>query len=743
MIKAIQRIKDFGVFGDYTRPADTTSFGDRNIIYGWNYSGKTTLSRLFYCLEAKQLHPDYPLATFSIDVSSEMPLTEAGLATDTTVVRVFNTDFVARNLKWDGAAFEPVLLIGEESIEIQGKIADCNAKIERCRIGSKKKCDDAADISRQIAKKMTEGARAIREALGQTQTFTATHLGNIIETIKLAGPETFLLQEDKVKNLQKLAYTPDSEKLEVVAKVGLKATVTPILDACRKLFLRVPAFSNTIDYLRDHPTVANWVEQGLFLHEFTSSCEFCGSELDANRMKTLHSHFSKDLTNFKDELHILADEINAARLSFSGRANGLFYADLRDEASVADNTVKVAVESFNTQLDRLAAAVEKKLDAPFKVVDCPPVSLEHEKKIEVEVARINRVIEANNKMTDNFATEKAEAVRNLKNHFVAEFIGAAEIKKMEESRDRKLRHRGAYDAVDAKLKLRADELVAKISQAEKGREDLNVRISSLLGSSSISIEVINEGQGDRFRLERGGRRATNLSEGEKTAIAFAYFMSKLLEAKDFKEVVVYIDDPISSLDSNHIFQVSALIRDTFFTKVSKEKWATKCKQLFISTHNFEFFSLLKELKGEKQYFQIRKTDTDVSVLCNLPKSMTKYPSEYHYLYSVIKAFSESTNKTDVEVLLPVPNAVRRFVELYTMARIPMGGSVDDRAEVLFGAVPARRVLKVMHHFSHLNSIDRLVTNSDLICDIENAVSELMVVLKEDAQHHQALEAAVS
>ena len=67
MIKGIQRIKDLGVFGNYTRPAETETFVEKNIIYGWNYSGKTTLSRLFYVLETKKPHFDYPSATFSID----------------------------------------------------------------------------------------------------------------------------------------------------------------------------------------------------------------------------------------------------------------------------------------------------------------------------------------------------------------------------------------------------------------------------------------------------------------------------------------------------------------------------------------------------------------------------------------------------------------------------------------------------------------------------------------------------
>ncbi|AMO99000.1 hypothetical protein CAter282_1101 [Collimonas arenae] len=65
-----------------------------------------------------------------------------------------------------------------------------------------------------------------------------------------------------------------------------------------------------------------------------------------------------------------------------------------------------------------------------------------------------------------------------------------------------------------------------------------------------------------------------------------------------------------------------------------------------------------------------------------------------------------------------------------------------RSEILFGTLKAKRILKVLHHFSHLSNIERLSKNTDLICDIENAVADLMSLLKEDKLHFDALEVAV-
>ena len=39
-IKRINSIHNLGVYKNYTRQGNISDFNDKNIIYGWNYSGK-------------------------------------------------------------------------------------------------------------------------------------------------------------------------------------------------------------------------------------------------------------------------------------------------------------------------------------------------------------------------------------------------------------------------------------------------------------------------------------------------------------------------------------------------------------------------------------------------------------------------------------------------------------------------------------------------------------------------------
>ncbi len=72
---------------------------------------------------------------------------------------------------------------------------------------------------------------------------------------------------------------------------------------------------------------------------------------------------------------------------------------------------------------------------------------------------------------------------------------------------------------------------------------------------------------EEFEILRNAKQAKNLSEGECSLIAFCYFVASLkdINTKD-KKPIVWIDDPISSLDNNHIFFIFSLIENEIVRK---------------------------------------------------------------------------------------------------------------------------------------------------------------------------------
>src|SRR6185312_1286676 len=139
MLKRIDTIANAGVYHDYrwtenvisTSEDDPAAFQDVNILYGRNYSGKTTLSRLARALELRQMPPKLTQATFSFAFDSSS-ITQADLATHTQIVRVFNEDFVRENLSvlhLDEGTITPFAVLGAENNAIQAQIGELEKKL--------------------------------------------------------------------------------------------------------------------------------------------------------------------------------------------------------------------------------------------------------------------------------------------------------------------------------------------------------------------------------------------------------------------------------------------------------------------------------------------------------------------------------------------------------------------------------------------------------------------------------------
>src|SRR5438445_5508279 len=115
MIRRVQLIKAFGVFEDFQWPPSLPEFKQFNLIYGWNYSGKTTLSRAFRCFEQKQPHVDFAGAQVQLK-AEDGRLYNLSVPHTAPEFRVFNSDFVSKNLGFDSGTATPILILGAVDI---------------------------------------------------------------------------------------------------------------------------------------------------------------------------------------------------------------------------------------------------------------------------------------------------------------------------------------------------------------------------------------------------------------------------------------------------------------------------------------------------------------------------------------------------------------------------------------------------------------------------------------------------
>lgn len=96
-IKKIDSIKNMAVFQDFRWDTSVRNHGNSvaqfkkiNILYGRNYSGKTTLSRILRAMETGVLSDKYENPSFSVTFVDGAQATQNTLTTHGKKIRVFN-----------------------------------------------------------------------------------------------------------------------------------------------------------------------------------------------------------------------------------------------------------------------------------------------------------------------------------------------------------------------------------------------------------------------------------------------------------------------------------------------------------------------------------------------------------------------------------------------------------------------------------------------------------------------------
>lgn len=158
MIRRILHIKSFGVFADFQWPPSLPDFKRFNLIYGWNYSGKTTLSRAFRCFEQKTPHVDFACAHVQLK-AEDGTIHHLSMPHAVPTFRVFNSDFVRENLSFaDGSAI-PILVLGAEDIAKQDALKAKKADRDALSLSKDANWRKKSSMAEDVEKALTNYAR--------------------------------------------------------------------------------------------------------------------------------------------------------------------------------------------------------------------------------------------------------------------------------------------------------------------------------------------------------------------------------------------------------------------------------------------------------------------------------------------------------------------------------------------------------------------------------------------------------
>ena len=721
MITKIEYIKKHGLFENFRWNNDIKEFSNYNLIYGWNYSGKTTLSRIFRCIELEQMHHDFPNCIFELSYNNSK-ISKSNLNNHPFHFRVFNTDYIKENLKWEEQEANPIFILGKKDIELQEKLKNIYDDIETIKDDIQKKTSDKNDLQSSIESLLTAKARELDRI---KPPYDKRKFKQILQTVK-NDIQKYKLDKAVV---QKLIDTIKSSKKEQIGKIEIDYEIN------EKEYLEIldkSVVAKTIERLKTNPDLNTWVNTGLKFHKDKKKCEFCGQDLPEGLIKSYEEHFSKDYEILLNELKQIIQRTKTKSIELTLPDKNSFYPQFMGDFQNIKSTLEQEIKTYNKGIKNIIVLLERKQSNPFNFLSsefkAPETSM-----LNKTLQSLNELIQQHNEYDKNLGSEKESAFEELEKHYAYEFDHdnnyyqelsttenlESEIKNLEQQKD-------------AKIKTAA-ELEAKLSDISKAADTINEYLESIFGGSHLQVKPTND---DKFELIRNNEKAKNLSEGEKTSIAFAYFLTRLKDKEtDLSKSIVFIDDPISSLDSNHLYNTYATIRSE----------VEKCKQLFVSTHNLEFFNLLKDwmkkIRGNKEkcrYYlieRINKNDSEIASLKNLPKFLLKYKSEYYFLFDKINTFSQSPS-TDFEDLYQIPNVIRRFLEAFVGFKYGVG--LKKGLEFIIHKDAERICVdKFVNNLSHQTGLNRNLIFAD-INECKKVVDIVLDAVKNKDQNHYSV-----
>jgi len=753
MITQINKLRRFGIYQNYTWGA-IDDFKHKNLVYGWNYSGKTTLSKLFQVLEFKDKNKCFSGSEIEISINDGTTkiINQDSLASFPFIVKVFNSEYIKRIFVWDEpkTGFSPIAFyLGDEAGDLKKKVKKLETVIERLTYLRDKTYKTVIDSFENYNKqngKFTEKAKDIRDnylpGIFDPTTFNKGDFKRIVDDVKDDLENNILSANER--DLTKSDATAEKKFETQNERLAIKENLTILIQSIKEILEDTAPKSISLPLLEEDTALFDWVQQGVALHKESKDCKFCTKELPDDRIDNLNSFYSKKLEEIQDAIDKAAKLIEAEKQLIEVK-----FAIKKDIAEPFQTEYEEALQSYInakgkyiSQLALLENDLKRKGSSIFTSIrstDTEIISLKS------EFDKIEAVIKKHNEWLDKFAERKEASIKKILKHYVAEYLKAENYNQKETDRDCASQITEKINAkVNANLIL-ISSYNAKLSDRVKGQKELNDNLEILLHRNDIKIEIKDE----KFRLERSGHPAENLSEGEKSAIAFAYFLTELKALRNdipskLPKTIIFLDDPISSLDSNHIFQVRSLLKDFFKT----DDFA----QLFISTHNFEFFSMLmdsEELfrsqgKTKADFYFIKRNDSGESKVEHLPESFRKYNSEYVSLFHILNDYNNLPDKSTFSHTILLPNAMRRFLELYTAMRYPSSKSIDSRVKKVFTSDDGTyHRVKLLHWFSHQNQFEKVQKHDDKLLQIEEAIKDLLEHIEvKDELHWKGLNGIV-
>lgn len=633
-----------------------------NFLFGLNGSGKTTISRFL------RKQNDQRFCQCSVDWDG-----------DPLKCEVYNRDYVDEN--FGETSIPGIFTLGEEDIEIKHQIESLTQKIEnldsqynslRDELNGTAVAQGLVDDLSALEKKYTKIFWRIKQEIDKEHSPFSLAISGVkgsMEQFKsrlLSENQTNRYELKEKNDLEQQCTRLFGDRVEKKEFLSIPSFDSLIEIEGREIFQKVIVGKEDIDISALIKKLGNdgWFRQGVsYTEQSEGVCPFCQRPLEEDFMRKVEDYFDNGYIMATNEIVKLCENYTELSKELLGKVKALIncHSDF-----IKTEELQIAFQQFQLIVEENKKKILDKKGSPNIIVQLGSTSEPVDAIIRI-LREANSSIDDYNKKIDHIKEEKIALTGRVWRYILETLSSDIKIYLQEKEK------------LQSKIKT-VKEKMEEIKSANEGKRNrlrsLEQTLTSIVptangindllqhyGITSFSLKVNDTDKTYRFVRDDGTSALQSLSEGEKNFVTFLYFMYSLNGNKDESghndNKIVVIDDPVSSLDSDILFLISALLRDLFRDIYDG---SSTIKQLFILSHNSYFFKEVSYKQGLNKkktgYWMIQKANNESRI-----KQYDNNPvnSTYEMLWDEVKnanADPENCNS------ITLSNTMRRILEHY-------------------------------------------------------------------------------
>lgn len=350
------------------------------------------------------------------------------------------------------------------------------------------------------------------------------------------------------------------------------------------------------EFVQNYKNNINFIEHGLDSMDGKNICPFCKQPLDVKAMDLIHKYNSfrqdkqaeviariqklnKSLINFVESIKTKYWLINQSKLQLEEIKK--YFPVL---TSLSIDNIDISTYSLNC-FDSLSADLKNKSNN-ISVNDFDTTSItlckQYISSLQHTLKTNNEIIKRANSIKNNAREERLRLRKELC------------LSKFNECKDKAMpilnqekRLKDQYNNLSVEIQEKENKI--KVSKRDKVFETFET-LMDLFFNGKYQLNK------DTFKIVFKSTSLDNnaqkvLSDGEKSIVAYCHYLAMthtlVKQIEDYEKLFFIIDDPVSSMDFDYVFQVAQTIKDikSLFSIEGFER-------IWVFTHNAEFLSLL-------------------------------------------------------------------------------------------------------------------------------------------------------